>query len=517
MIFGNAAYHHDGTQYWSIGGVPGDPQVGNLDSDPDPEILVTRQDGILVLEHDGVVKFGPVQPFDPGVNPLCWNKPAAIHDFDGDGHADLAISSCNTYGIFTVGASGLNKLWSSPVNDSSGIASSTGFDFLGRGIADAVYGDQVALYVYDGKTGASELQQARASRTIIEYPIVADIDNDGSADILVVSNAGSYPALQVFQDAQKRWIPTRRDLEPARVHVTNVREDGTIPQDGARAGSSSTRSARTRRSKAAPTALRRRRIRNRDVHHFERRGRKRSMENVGLGELRPALAGALEKKGFTELTPVQEAVLDPALAGRDLRITSQTGSGKTVAIGFALARARRGADARRVEGRRRRSRARSSSRRRASSPSRSRKSSPGSSRRSARRVASVTGGASFRDERRALAAGPAVDRRHAGAPARSPRARRASTRAQLGAVVLDEADRMLDLGFRDDLEAILAHAPEEHRTHLVSATFPREVRALADRVQNDPAHVEGTPLGAANTDIEHVIHLVDPRERSTRS
>src|SRR5689334_10966589 len=52
--------------------------------------------------------------------------------------------------------------------------------------------------------------------------------------------------------------------------------------------------------------------------------------------LGPSLAGALEQRGFERLTTVQEAVLDPALAGRDLRITSQTGSGKTVAIGLAL-------------------------------------------------------------------------------------------------------------------------------------------------------------------------------------
>src|SRR5512141_3524427 len=50
-----------------------------------------------------------------------------------------------------------------------------------------------------------------------------------------------------------------------------------------------------------------------------------------------SLATALERKGYTELTPVQEAVLEPELAGRDLRVSSQTGSGKTVAIGFALA------------------------------------------------------------------------------------------------------------------------------------------------------------------------------------
>ena len=54
------------------------------------------------------------------------------------------------------------------------------------------------------------------------------------------------------------------------------------------------------------------------------------------------------------------------------------------------------------------------------------------------------------------------------------------------------------------------------RTHLVSATFPREVRALADRVQRDPAHVEGTRLGAANADIEHVVHVVEPRQQRRR-
>jgi hypothetical protein len=230
VILGNGAYHADGSMYWTLPGAPGAPQVANLDADPQPEVLIARQDGILLLEHDGKVKFGPVQPFDPGVSPFCWDKPAAIHDFDGDGHADLATSSCNHYGIFNVTATGLTALWSQPVNDTSGIASSTGFDFLGRGIADAVYGDQVSLLVYDGKTGKSELTQSRSSGTIIEFPVVADVDNDSSADILVVSNNGPYPALQVFEDAQKRWIPTRRIWNQHAYHVTNVREDGTIPK-----------------------------------------------------------------------------------------------------------------------------------------------------------------------------------------------------------------------------------------------------------------------------------------------
>ena len=234
VIFGNAAYHFDGSPYWSLPGKsPAAPQVANVDADPDPEVIVASYEGITVLENNGAVKFGPVNPF-PGdtQGPQCADKAAAIHDFDGDGKADLATSSCNHYGIFTITDTGLTPKWSAVVDDTSGIASSTGFDFLGRGIADAVYGDQSSLFVWDGKTGAPELTQSRSSGTIIEYPIVADVDNDGSADILVVSNPSStYPALQVFQDQDKRWIPTRRIWNQHAYHVTNVREDGTIPKN----------------------------------------------------------------------------------------------------------------------------------------------------------------------------------------------------------------------------------------------------------------------------------------------
>ena len=121
-------------------------------------------------------------------------------------------------------------------------------------------------------------------------------------------------------------------------------------------------------------------------------------------------------------------------------------------------------------------------------------------------------GANIRDERRAFAAGPAVV---VGTPGRLlDHLNRGSIDASgLGAVVLDEADRMLDLGFRDELEAILEHAPPGHRTHLVSATFPRDVLALANRVQKNPAHIEGTPLGTANADIDHLVHLVAQHDR----
>jgi len=78
-------------------------------------------------------------------------------------------------------------------------------------------------------------------------------------------------------------------------------------------------------------------------------------------------------------------------------------------------------------------------------------------------------------------------------------------------VVLDEADQMLDLGFREELTGILERLPSQRRTVMTSATFPSAVVALARRFQQDALHVQGTAVGSAHADIDHVIHLVDVR------
>ena len=221
------------------------------------------------------------------------------------------------------------------------------------------------------------------------------------------------------------------------------------------------------------------------------------------------LLGALERKGFTELTPVQLAVLDAAIEGRDLRVTSQTGSGKTVAIGFSLRALTAVSDDAEPDA--------GGPRALVIAPTRELAHQVEQELRwlyagRGTRLATTTGGASYRDEHRALARKPAIV---VGTPGRllDHISRGSIDVSHVQAVVLDEADRMLDLGFRDDLLAIFAAVPAERRTHLVSATFPRMVQALADRVQRQPIHVEGSPLGAANVDIEHVIHVVAPDER----
>jgi ATP-dependent RNA helicase DeaD len=225
--------------------------------------------------------------------------------------------------------------------------------------------------------------------------------------------------------------------------------------------------------------------------------------------LGPELLSAIERKGYTDLTQVQRVVLDPKLDGQDLRITSQTGSGKTLAIGLSL-RGWLGDDTSAVSG---------VARPRALLVAPTRELALQVERElawlyanSGARVASATGGASYRAEQRALAQGPFVV---VGTPGRllDHLKRGSIDPKQVCAVVLDEADRMLELGFREDLEAIFEYVPKERTTHLVSATFPRALRSMADSVQRQPRHVEGSVLGVANTDIDHVIHIVESHAR----
>src|SRR5580692_2061830 len=223
----------------------------------------------------------------------------------------------------------------------------------------------------------------------------------------------------------------------------------------------------------------------------------------------PALASALAGKGYDTLTPVQEAVLDEALEGRDLRITSQTGSGKTIAIGFAVRDLLDDLTTQFGGVARPRVLVLTPTRELAKqvadeltwlyAPLRV-------------RVAAVTGGAGYLDQKRALSSNPAVIVATPGR-LRDALERRKIDPSSLAAVVLDEADSMLDLGFREDLDAILAMLPVERRSHLVSATFSGDVVSLADRFQRDPVHVQGTRLGEAHADIEHVVHLVEPSQR----
>ncbi len=232
-------------------------------------------------------------------------------------------------------------------------------------------------------------------------------------------------------------------------------------------------------------------------------------------EIPAPIAQALAARGFTELTAVQRAVVEAESAGRDLRVSSQTGSGKTVAIGIALASHFLEAPSESA----RRSHGDTAAHPRALVivPTRELAAQvreelrwlfaelPGAT------VEVVTGGTSILRERIALSRRPAFV---VGTPGRLLDHMRNGALAcnAIEHVILDEADQMLDMGFKDELDAILEQLPEKRSSHLVSATFPHAVKALADRFQKDPLTLEGTKPGDAHPDIQHIAYAIRRHE-----
>jgi ATP-dependent RNA helicase DeaD len=233
-----------------------------------------------------------------------------------------------------------------------------------------------------------------------------------------------------------------------------------------------------------------------------------SLDSADL--LEPELRECLRRRGFESLTPVQTKVLEPDVRERDLRVTSQTGSGKTVAIGLLL---RHGFLTPMDPAKKTRGTARAL----IVVPTRELAKQVHQElswlyQPLGLRLACATGGANYGEERRALGMKPSVV---IGTPGRliDHIERGALEMDAVESIVLDEADRMLDMGFTESIESIFSAAPNRKYTHLVSATLEPEVLRLANRYQSRPLHIEGTRYGEAHADIEHRVHLVEPKHR----
>jgi ATP-dependent RNA helicase DeaD len=223
----------------------------------------------------------------------------------------------------------------------------------------------------------------------------------------------------------------------------------------------------------------------------------------------PALAGALAARGYETLTAVQAAVLAPEADGADLLVSAQTGSGKTVAFGIAIAPTL-------LDGAERFGPA-SNPLALVIAPTRElalqvQRELEWLYAEAGARIASCVGGMDMRTERRMLSQGAHIV---VGTPGRL---RDHITRGSLDisglrAAVLDEADEMLDLGFRDDLEFILAAAPEERRTLMFSATVPKPIAQLAKTFQRDAVRISATSENTQHADIEYKQILVATHER----
>ncbi|HTJ57800.1 MAG TPA: DEAD/DEAH box helicase, partial [Devosiaceae bacterium] len=225
----------------------------------------------------------------------------------------------------------------------------------------------------------------------------------------------------------------------------------------------------------------------------------------------PALAPALAARGYEKLTAVQLAVLGEELADADLLVSAQTGSGKTVAFGLAIASSLLAGGDRFGRAERPLGLIIAPTRELALQVQREL---DWLYAESGVVTASCVGGMDARTERRALERGAHIV---VGTPGRlrDHITRGALDLSDIQAVVLDEADEMLDLGFREDLEFILAAAPEDRRTLLFSATVPRAIAELAKTFQRDAVRITATAATERHADIEYQMVLTQSGERES--
>ena len=217
---------------------------------------------------------------------------------------------------------------------------------------------------------------------------------------------------------------------------------------------------------------------------------------------------ALTARGYTALTPVQSAVIEPENDGRDLVVSAQTGSGKTVAFGLAMAPMLLGDAGRLPPAGVPQALVIAPTRELALQVSRELMWLYGQA---GARIATCVGGMDASKERRNLSYGAHIV---VGTPGRlrDHLERNALDLSGLQCAVLDEADEMLDMGFREDLEAILDGAPAERRTLMFSATMPKPIVALAKRYQRDSIRISTVGEDRGHGDISYQCVTVAPQD-----
>jgi hypothetical protein len=266
------------TPLWEHLGPDGYPAVADLDQDGDPEVVLVA-DPLPYNVLDGTVRVldGATGELWCGIDPtdaLCQVDPSlrtqpiaipgggrggppTVADFDGDGRLEIAVAGGVSFAVYDLARMGevvvqpvgdppaqagdVFVRWSSPVQDGS--SSGTGvsaFDFQGDGISEVLYGDECHLRVYRGDDGTIMLEQQSSGYTIHEYPVVADVDDDGSSELLVVSADGGAPVdctdagfvarrgLFVYGGLDP-WVRTREVWNTHAYHVTNATGDGRVP------------------------------------------------------------------------------------------------------------------------------------------------------------------------------------------------------------------------------------------------------------------------------------------------
>jgi hypothetical protein len=261
--------------------IPGQPSPNEL-----PEIVVVSAQSTVFNPNstgtiraqtlDGALVWGPLELYHDAGTPGGHGGPPTASDFDGDGQVEFAAAANQYYAVYDpdcVAALGGQSpperpggkcdrapdmlglpdgvLWARLSQDfsSSGTGSSV-FDFNGDGNAEAVYGDECYVRVYEGKTGQVIFSAPASNATGFELPVIADVDGDFATEIVVARSPGIacpspdplFPAsgdaaqvggFVILRDPEDAWASSRPIWNQHAYSITNVEDNAVIPQGSA--------------------------------------------------------------------------------------------------------------------------------------------------------------------------------------------------------------------------------------------------------------------------------------------
>jgi hypothetical protein len=228
IVAGRTAYRSDGTVFWNAPISDSFNAIGNFNDDPFPEVVAVSRGRVYLLSHLGQIIWGPIAIPGGGEGGA-----PTIADMTNDGFPEIGVAASTTYTVFDRFG---NILWSAPIQDSSSrTTGSSVFDFNGNGKAEVVYGDELKLRIFEGDTGSVLYEVDKSSCTTFEYPVVADANGDGRANIVAVANAscGFGPENGIYLIGSEDWVATRPVWNQHAYHITNINDDGTIPRQPA--------------------------------------------------------------------------------------------------------------------------------------------------------------------------------------------------------------------------------------------------------------------------------------------
>lgn len=241
VIAGRTLYDFEGRTLWhrgDINPIPGEDAVhtlintsglnavGNFDLDDFAEIVLSSGTELWLLDHQGQTVWGP--KFAPDFGEL---GAPSVADLDSDGLPEIMISSNERLTIFE--SDGTVK-WTAEIHDQSGVTSATIFDFENDGLYEVVHMDEEDFRIYDALTGTLLYETRNTSVTVFEYPVIADVDGDKQADIVLNGYdddfvAGVTPGIRVLEARNGAWADAGSVWGSHAFHIDDINEDSTVP------------------------------------------------------------------------------------------------------------------------------------------------------------------------------------------------------------------------------------------------------------------------------------------------